>query len=102
MTLKHGVNWYILGKFYGYPECCIQNFIIVQPEQRTENQKLAMKHGFVPCHNCADDIVKKNIKIDNLIVKRKASTPFPIPPSDVETIDFFIHKFNKKIVWEQK
>ena len=79
------------GNYYGYPECCVANFIeyftmkfdIRFPEQkqkcntRLPEQIQAAKNGFVPCPEHARQILEKKLKIEDLILPtRKESRAF--------------------------
>jgi hypothetical protein len=55
---------YEYGKYYGYPMCCINAFVIrLHNNQCIEpNQELAsMYTGFVPCMKCSEKIFKKKL-----------------------------------------
>lgn len=68
----------ILGKHFGYPECCIESF------ERTmgavgnpKGAEAGNGTGFIPCPSCADKVNKGEIKLEELIHNRKHSLPFP-------------------------
>jgi len=66
----------LLGKFYGYPKCCINSFI--ENTKRTRNQRYVHKGlGFIPCNNCATKIMNGDITIEQLIKNRIFSKEFP-------------------------
>ena len=78
------------GKYYGYPDCCIQSFIdpiskngrLPNATERTKAQQHTAKYGFIPCEVHAQQIQDKKITIEQLILPtrlhpkpfRKAST----------------------------
>lgn len=75
--------WFFTGKYFGYPECCIQDFLkrtrkitLLTPDQ----ERVHNGHGFVPCPQCAAK-VKDSAE---LIVDRKCTTPFPDSGTDKE------------------
>jgi len=88
--------WYIenapLGKFLGYPECCIKEFCD-QPPMFFNMNKLTMNDedryrascvdgeytGFIPCKKHAEEILQGKITLESLIQNRdKNIPPFPI------------------------
>jgi hypothetical protein len=67
--------FYKLGKFYGYPDCCIYDFV---NKIRTKEQIKASKYsGFIPCVKHAEEILAKKIKIEDLISNRVCKSEFP-------------------------
>lgn len=67
----------LLGKYYGYPKCCIYSFIN-DNLKRTRKQKYVHKGlGFIPCNNCATKIINGENKIEQLIKNRICSKVFP-------------------------
>ena len=78
-------NYLDNGTYFGYPKCCIKEFLIdleigilfVNKRNRMKRIK-AGKNGFIPCKKHARLINKKEITIDNLIKNRICPTPFPI------------------------
>jgi hypothetical protein len=66
----------LLGKYYGYPKCCIDSFIL--DIKRTRNQRYVHKGlGFIPCNNCATKIMNGENTIEQLIKNRIFSKEFP-------------------------
>jgi hypothetical protein len=69
------------GRFYGYPDCCIEDFkkrLIDSFIMPTNIQiKVSNNTGFIPCQNCSEKVIKENLKINNLIVNRQCSKKFP-------------------------
>jgi len=66
----------LLGKYYGYPECCINSFI--DDTKRTRTQRYVHKGlGFIPCNNCATKIMNGENTIEQLIKNRIFSKAFP-------------------------
>ena len=67
-------NYYKAGKFYGYPDCCISDFI---NKIKTDKQKKASRHsGFIPCLKHAEEILAKKIKLEDLIQNRICERDF--------------------------
>jgi hypothetical protein len=71
---------YKMGKYYGYPKCCINDFVLrTHNEQEIDSiQELAGRYtGYVPCVNCSEKIVSNKLSIEKLIKDRKCNTKFP-------------------------
>lgn len=72
---------YEYGKYYGYPMCCINAFVIrLHNNQCIEpNQELAsMYTGFVPCMKCSEKIVSKKLSPQDILKNRKCKHTFPL------------------------
>ena len=85
-------QWRQSGEYYGYPECCIQDFlnrataldyhyptdknasVEISPEQDSVHKN----YGFIPCHECAKKIIWESTTLEGLIKDRKCPNPFPI------------------------
>jgi hypothetical protein len=79
------------GKKYGYPECCINEFISKPPSKLKGNPtiqeilrlKMAFQNGhytgFIPCLKHAMEIKKELIQLDDLINKTERKTLFDFP-----------------------
>lgn len=76
-----------LGKLFGYPQCCIDQFT----EEFYTHQfpalnriakypliSLFLKEGFVPCNNHVEKILLGEIKLEDLITDRDPRL-FPFP-----------------------
>lgn len=85
-----------LGKYYGYPDCCIRAFLTKQHLKNPfgdhgknpfgeygknpfgEHGKNPVgDHGFIPCAKCAAKIQRGETTLENLIQNRECETPFP-------------------------
>lgn len=66
-------SWKIRGRYYGYPECCIESFINLEhlgsPDRKLKGT------GYVPCAKCDSKTEVELIDIINS--NRKAPRPFP-------------------------
>lgn len=63
------------GEFYGYPQCCINQFIAGKQQR---NFDVAKHTGFVPCDRHARMIRKGEKKLEDIIKKtRKCEVEFP-------------------------
>lgn len=72
--------WSANGRYYGYPNCCIQEFIkryIEQYEHTEEQVSVANGTGFVPCIECTKKITDGEINLEGLIKNRKHFNEFP-------------------------
>jgi hypothetical protein len=83
-----------VGKYFGYPSCCIAAYEDIQTNQGRKTAEQAylasmMNTGFTPCPIHAKQIVAGTIKIESLIVNRICPLPFPQEP-DMEVIDEYL------------
>jgi len=73
-------EWYrLLGKYYGYPKCCIDIFILEKKRTRIQryiDRELGL--GFIPCNSCVKKIVDGKIRIEELIKGRIFSKVFAL------------------------
>lgn len=67
-------TWLIRGRYYGYPECCIQSFLNLDHLSDPEPRKLKGT-GYVPCKACNKKSEKK--LIETIQSMRRALVPFP-------------------------
>lgn len=71
----HTAHWGQCGRYYGYPACCIQDFIRrnqcnnqMPRMEPTRCQSLAGKQsGFIPCIPCAWKVLSKQCSLEDLI-----------------------------------
>lgn len=72
-------QWRYRGKYFGYPDCCIEEFcqLLHYPLNR-EISKLTKKHGFIPCAECRQKIENGEATLESLITNRIHHEPFPI------------------------
>ena len=71
-------QWEYLGIHFGYPECCRKTFNTMVGA--VDNQLGGMASagtGFIPCPEHAQQILAGEIKIEDLIIDRQHSVPFP-------------------------
>jgi hypothetical protein len=72
MTLEKGTDHlWENGQYYGYPQCCIDNFIEIYREikRRTNEQdRVHLFSGFVPCHKHALEILCGHTTLEALIL----------------------------------
>jgi len=75
-TLK--VMWKNKGKYYGYPDCCINDFVERNfDEGLSAEQEKTYNHGFIPCQKCAERILKGETTLELLITNRRHNNPYP-------------------------
>ena len=65
------------GQYYGYPKCCIDNFIKKRVKRGSINDHASNGSGFIPCDNHATQIINKQIKLEDLILNRICEKHFP-------------------------
>ena len=83
-----------LGKYFGYPECCIReyNAILAKGGRKSPEQLLVRSqhnHGFTPCTAHARRILLGVITVESLIRNRICPLPYPVEP-DIEVIDEYL------------
>lgn len=71
-----------LGKYFGYPECCINEFkkCCINKFRKSEHTKIKIpgNHtGFIPCEKCSLLVIKGEKKISDLITNRYCLREFP-------------------------
>ncbi len=77
------MNTVELGKYLGYPECCIKQFMEDGPSYKLRIAKfpglreLLNGAGFVPCDVCVNKLMVKEVRLDDLIQNRQCPIPFP-------------------------
>ena len=68
-----------LGKYYGYPQCCIDQFV-KETEKGIMSGKLrnipSNYTGFIPCDNHIEQIIRGVVKIEDLIQNRECNNKF--------------------------
>ena len=97
----------IIGKFFGYPDCCINWYVNTQKKYGKGNQDHLSNYqeaflkgtegiGFLPCPKCAKKIIKRNLSPDKFVKKtRRATEPFPFAGEDEKTIKEFENYLNE-------
>lgn len=70
------ISFVRLGRYYGYPECCINAFCKTTNLTK-EQQKVHGGTGFIPCPQHSIEILNGAIKIEDLIVNRQCEKEFP-------------------------
>ena len=81
-----------LGEYFGYPKCCIDQFMKCYTNRMPPNKICTESayEGFVPCIEHSKQIKAKKIKIGDLIQKRCCKKEFPYDD------DEFITKCRKR------
>jgi len=75
------------GIYYGYPSCCIEEFIMNNVYEKGCSLISAAYGGFVPCQKHTQMILNKKINIRDLIGKRSSQYEFPIDTDDEENAE---------------
>ena len=61
------------GKYFGYPDCCIEAF----PNESNRDETIHQYKGFLPCETCATKIRLGLITIEQLITNRQHPDKYP-------------------------
>ena len=82
-------KWIKYGKRFGYPECCVEAFIMRNedednfiPPNRVQI-RVANGTGFIPCSYCCWKVVSGKCKLEDLLKNRKERVKFPQSSLDV-------------------
>lgn len=73
--------WQAAGEFFGYPQCCIDEFIAnaSQLQEPTGTRKETANYGFIPCEKHSREILAGTLTHDQLITDRLSPLPFASP-----------------------
>lgn len=89
------INAEIIGSYYGYPQCCIRNYVALTGNRKlslTSTQKeVGRQTGFIPCNGHAEDIKEGRVEASALIINRVCPYPFP-QSAPVETVKEYLVK----------
>ena len=72
---------YKMGLIYGYPKCCINDFVIrmVNDQEPEEIQGYAGQYGgYAPCIKCTNKIIKEKIPLEKIIKNRIYKKKYPL------------------------
>jgi hypothetical protein len=79
---RHG-RWITYGLHFGYPMCCITNFVKGAKRPEWNDSRKYRKHikdidgsGYIPCHACYCKLVS-GVSIHKLLDNRKSLKLFP-------------------------
>ncbi len=76
------------GIYYGYPSCCIEEFVMNNVYNKGCSLITAAYGGFVPCQKHTKMILNKKINIASLIGKRSSQYAFPIDTEDEDNAEY--------------
>lgn len=65
-----------LGKFLGFPDCCIKAFLKQMNEMRPPSHERLKGTGYVACSDCVDKYTDMEL-MSKITVNRLCPTPFP-------------------------
>ena len=74
------VNYVGLGRVFGYPKCCITDFIInlydfTPNKNEFSEKKTWLDYGYIPCNVCCKKPTK--LLVEEISKKRLVKTEFP-------------------------
>jgi len=72
-----GRHWLSTGIYFGYPMCCIAQFINGYPDKTAKNGDVSQGYGFIPCDLHAQQIRDGKTNLEKIITERVCPTPFP-------------------------
>ena len=76
--------FYDNGHYYGYPHCCINEFILKRLVLNDNRFPIISKTGFIPCETHTKQILENLISIKDLIKDRICEWEFPQDSEDKE------------------
>lgn len=70
--------WRAAGRFFGYPECCTEEFLknATTMTRTTGIRAEAAREGFVPCEKHSRELLDGTVKYEDLILNRLCPLPF--------------------------
>lgn len=84
-------HWKEKGKYYGYPQCCIDAFCNRLDLNLTPAQEQVLdNHGFIPCHDHALMVIKGEVTLESLIENRECQYDYPMDDHDAQIVKFII------------
>ena len=79
LILENKELWIEKGHYFGYPECCIENFCTRGFELTDEQEMVHKNSGFIPCPECSKKIINGQKTLKSLIKNRVCPNEFKIP-----------------------
>jgi hypothetical protein len=76
-TVPWSDYFYEMGKYLGYPKCCIYEFIWHGNDEPACPKEVHKGYGFIPCTKHTNEILADKIELEDLITNRICPTPFP-------------------------
>lgn len=75
-------HWNKMGHYFGYPQCCIDDFTAFARGEVKERTRYQMEffrnaHGFIPCPSCAQKVLTGALTMNELLKHRQCPTAFP-------------------------
>jgi len=74
---EHIDHWIFMGTYFGYPECCIEDFCTRDSEPTPLQEQVHDGTGFIPCPSCCNKILSGETTLEGLISNRRCKIPFP-------------------------
>jgi hypothetical protein len=65
------------GRFWGYPECCIEHFEMREGPMSEDQKTAGQGTGFVPCPTCTRLVLAGKPLHELILSTRQAPKPFP-------------------------
>ena len=84
-----------VGEYFGYPPCCIDEFMRTRGSHNKERSKASKNTGFIPCSAHTEQILAGEIRLKDLITNRTCNTRFP--KDEDELLDQYRKMFRKKV-----
>lgn len=91
-------RWSIMGKYYGFPECCVNEFVSGASMEQTRKFEGT---GYIPCKQCNDNVEKDEL-ISYINENRLHPTCFPEDGNNSFNENVFRMFFSDKFSEEEK
>jgi hypothetical protein len=84
--------WTAVGKFYGYPDCCIKEFLVNASQMLPPEgvRKQAAHRGFVPCENHSRELLQLKVSYSGLLKNRICPMPLDNTPWEESYASFIL------------
>jgi hypothetical protein len=77
-SYDYATTWSNRGEFFGYPSCCINEFIRTKGLKLRDSSKLRSTIGnFIPCEMHQEQLQRGEVILEDLIQNRTCETEFP-------------------------
>lgn len=87
-------KWHLHGKYFGFPDCCIEEFCSPDFVPLLNEPFPLNGTGYVPCKECRKKSVKELVKV--IAENRKCPVPFPSQfeeASNIHLFDFYQNEY---------
>lgn len=80
--------WSVLGKYYGFPKCCVEAFEIGNHISEDKPRQLSGT-GYIPCHHC-NTTKTEDVLVAAINLNRFEPKPFPCETDYNESVQYIL------------